>query len=87
MSRQQLIDQVSQLLTELPEAQAAAVLDFAASLHQRHAAPLPDAVQQPQLHHLLTADSFAFLHDEAEDVYTLADVKFHYHLPPADAAE
>ena len=90
MSHQQIIEQTSQLLAELPEAQAAEVLDFAAFLRQRQQARIAadEALLLHQIHqHVATADAFAFLHDEAEDVYSLTDVKFHYDAPPADAAE
>ncbi len=90
MSHQQIIEETSRLLTELPEEQAAEVLDFAAFLRQRQqaraAADNVLLVRQIQ-EHVMTADAFAFLHDEAEDVYSLADVKFRYDAPPADAAE
>jgi|GEM_PF-339613 len=90
MSHQQIIDETSQLLAELPEAQAAEVLDFAAFLRQRQQARV--AAEETLLlrqiaQHLEGAEAFAFLHDEAEDVYSLADVKFRYDAPPADAAE
>jgi len=90
MSHQQIIDETSQLLAELPEAQAAEVLDFAAFLRQRQQAraAAEEALLLRQIgQHVATAEAFAFLHDESEDVYSLADVKFHYDAPPADAAE
>ena len=90
MSHQQIIEQTSQLLTELSEEQAAEVLDFAAFLRQRQQAraAADDALLIQQIQqHVESSETFAFLHDEAEDVYSLADVKFHYDAPPADAAE
>ena len=90
MSHQQIIEQTSKLLAELDEAQAAEVLDFATFLRQRQQAraAADDALLTQQIqHHVLTSPAFAFLHDEAEDVYSLADVKFHYDTPSADAAK
>lgn len=90
MSNQRIIEQTSQLLTELPQEQAAEVRDFAAFLRSRQLARVTadDALLTKQIqHHVETSDAFAFLHDEAEDVYTLADVKFRYDAPPTDAAE
>ena len=90
MSHQQIIEQTSKLLAELDEAQAAEVLDFATFLRQRQQAraAADDALLTQQIqHHVLTSPAFAFLHDEAEDVYSLADVKFHYDTLPADAAK
>ncbi len=89
MTRHQIIEQTGQLLAELPEAQAAEVLDFAGSLHQRQRqlAVADEALLNRQLkHHLDTSEAFAFLHDAEEDVYTLADVKFRYETP-SDATE
>ena len=90
MSHQQIIEQTSQLLAELPEAQAVEVRDFASFLRHRQRAQVAadDALLTQQIQqHVLTTPAFAFLHDEAEDVYSLADVKFRYDAPPADAAE
>ena len=90
MSRQQIIEETSQLLAELPEAKAAEVRDFASFLRQRQQAQAAadDALLTQQIQeHVVTSPVFAFLHDEAEDVYSLADVKFRYDAPPADAAE
>ena len=90
MSRQQIIEETSQLLAELPEAEAAEVRDFASFLRhrQRAQAAADDALLTEQIQeHVMTSPAFAFLHDEAEDVYSLADVKFRYDAPPADAAK
>ena len=90
MSHQQIIEQTSRLLAELAEEQAAEVLDFATFLQQRQQQrALADAalLTQQIATHVLTSPTFAFLHDEAEDVYSLADVKFRYDMPSADAAE
>ena len=90
MSHQQIIDETSQLLAELPEEQATEVLNFATFLRQRQQARLvaDEALLLQQIQqHVETSEAFAFLHDEAEDVYSLADVKFCYDAPPADAAE
>ncbi|AMR28058.1 hypothetical protein A0257_13800 [Hymenobacter psoromatis] len=90
MSHQQIIDETSQLLAELPEEQAAEVLDFAAFLRQRQQARVTadEALLMQQIQQQIeTSEAFAFLHDEAEDIYSLADVKFHYAAPPDDAAE
>ena len=90
MSHQQIIEQTSLLLAELAEEQAAEVLDFATFLRQKqHArAVADDALLVHQIQeHVATADAFAFLHDDAEDVYSLADVRFRYDAPPADATE
>ncbi len=90
MSHQQIIDETSQLLAELPEEQAAEVLDFAAFLRQRQQARVAadEVLLMQQIQHQVeTSETFAFLHDEAEDIYSLADVKFHYDAPPADATD
>ena len=85
MTHHQIIEQTSRVLAELPEAQAAEVLDFADFLRHRQQqyAAADDALLKQQIEqHLETSAAFAFLHDEEEDVYTLADVKFRYQLPP-----
>jgi hypothetical protein len=90
VSHQQIIEQTNQLLAELAEEQAAEVLDFAAFLRQRQQvrAAADDALLTEQMQeHVLTSPTFAFLHDEAEDVYSAADVKFRYDSPPTDATK
>ena len=88
MSHQQIIAQTSQVLQDLAEDQAAEVLDFATFLRQRQqtrAAADAELLRHQIAAHVETADAFAFLHDAAEDVYTVADAAFRYDTPPADA--
>ena len=90
MSHQQIIEQTSQLLAELAEEQAAEVLDFATFLRQRQriSAAGDDVLLTQQIQQqVATGEAFAFLYDEAEDVYSMADVKFHYDTTPNNAAQ
>lgn len=83
MSKQEIIEQTVQLLEQLPEEKAAEILDFAAFLLHREE-PMASistedaAVAQHLAAYIESSPVFAFLHDPAEDVYTLADLKVRY---------
>ncbi len=74
MSRQQLIEQVLQTISQLPEDKVTEVIDFASYILKKH----EEATLQKGIEQLVeTSATFSFLHDE-EDLYTVEDLKERY---------
>ena len=86
MSKQEIIEQTVQVLEQLPEEKAAEILDFAAFLLHREepaaasGANLAEdaATARHMAAYIESSPVFAFLHDPAEEIYTLDDLKVRY---------
>lgn len=88
MSKQEIIEQTVQVLEQLPEEKVAEILDFAAFLLHREEPLQPiaggvtsaedTALAQQMAVYMESSPVFAFLHDPAEDIYTLNDLKVRY---------
>ncbi|GAA4412869.1 hypothetical protein GCM10023187_40520 [Nibrella viscosa] len=71
MSRRQVIDQMLQMMNQLPDEKLNEVADFTSFVLKRH----EESLLQQGIEHLVeTSDTFVFLNDE-EDLYSRDDLK------------
>lgn len=88
MSQFEVVEKITRIVSRLPEQDATSLLDYANFLLSKHGAraettatglAADDALLLQQVAaHVATSPIYAFLHDPAEDVYTLDDLKVRY---------